>query len=204
MIKKIAVLAVIGCFTQNVTALTQAERAQGENFDKGKTHKECMQNCRQFHRDELQRPHGHGRGLCSDVCSKTHARKKAVKKSQLKSSVGDMPFNKDIFELTKRNTFFRKEIVTGQHSQVVLMSIPVGGEIGTEHHKVDQTLIFVQGHGKAIINGQSSDVSPNHLVFVPAGAEHNFKNTGSEELKLFTIYAPAQHKPGTVEAVKSH
>lgn len=113
-----------------------------------------------------------------------------------------MVFNKNIFELAQQNSFFRKELVTGHHSQVVIMSIPVGGEIGMERHKVDQTLVFVQGRGQAIINGVASDVFAQHLVFVPAGAEHNFKNTGSEELKLFTIYAPAQHKPGTIEETK--
>jgi mannose-6-phosphate isomerase-like protein (cupin superfamily) len=113
-----------------------------------------------------------------------------------------MTFNKNIFELVKQNTFYRKEITTGEHSQVVLMSIPVDGEIGMERHKVDQILIFVQGHGQAIVNGEVSDVNAQHLVFVPAGAEHNFKNTGTEELKLFTIYAPPQHKPGTVEKTK--
>ena len=111
-------------------------------------------------------------------------------------------FNKNIVELTKQNTNFRKEVVTGAHSQVVLMSIPVGGEIGLETHKVDQTLIFVQGRGQAILNNVTSEILPNHLVFVPAGTQHNFKNTGSEELKLYTIYAPSHHKPGAVEKVK--
>ncbi len=111
-------------------------------------------------------------------------------------------FNKNIFKLAQQNTFFRKELVTGKHSQVVLMSIPVGGEIGMERHKVDQTLIFVAGHGQAIINGEISDVDAQSLVFVPAGSEHNFKNIGTEELKLFTVYAPSQHKPGTIEKIK--
>lgn len=112
-------------------------------------------------------------------------------------------FNKNIFEETVQNSFFRKVLVTGSHSQVVVMSIPVGEEIGMERHKVDQTLLFVEGHGQAIINGKTSDVYPQSLVFVPAGAEHNFKNVGPHALKLFTIYAPAQHKPGTVEKTKS-
>ncbi len=114
-----------------------------------------------------------------------------------------MTFNKNIFQEALQNTYFRKELVTGSHSQVVIMSIPVGGEIGMERHKVDQTLVFVQGHGQAIINGETSDVFAQHLVFVPAGADHNFKNIGTDELKLFTIYAPAQHKPGTVEKTKT-
>ena len=113
-----------------------------------------------------------------------------------------MQFNENIFELAQQNTFFRKVLVTGEHSQVVLMSIPVGGEIGMERHEVDQTLVFVDGHGQAIINGEVSDVYAQHLAFVPAGAEHNFKNTANKELKLFTVYAPAQHKPGTVAKTK--
>ena len=114
-----------------------------------------------------------------------------------------MVFNKNIFELAQQNSFFRKELVTGKHSQVVLMNIPIGGEIGMEVHHVDQTLIFVEGHGQAIINGEISDVFAHSLVFVPAGTQHNFKNIGTQELKLFTIYAPAQHKPGTIQKSKN-
>lgn len=132
----------------------------------------------------------------------TYAQKKLkIKHSKEKGS--NMIFNENIVELTKKNTFYRKEVVTGTHSQLVLMCIPVDQEIGMEAHKVDQIFVFVQGEGKAIINNVASDVFPNHLVFVPAGLQHNFKNTGSEELKLFTIYAPAQHKPGTIEKEKS-
>lgn len=114
-----------------------------------------------------------------------------------------MIFNQNIYDLTKQNNYFRKEIVTGHHSQVVLMSVPVNGEIGLETHTVDQTLVFVQGTGKAIINNVTSEIKPGHLVFVPAGNSHNFINTGNEPLKLFTVYAPAEHKPGTVEKVTS-
>lgn len=113
-----------------------------------------------------------------------------------------MIFNQNIVELAKQNNFFRKEVVTGPHSQVVLMSIKPGQDIGQEVHKVDQTLVFVQGTGKAVINGQTSAIAANHLVFVPAGTQHNFINTGNQDLKLYTIYAPAQHKPGTVEKTK--
>ncbi|HZW61704.1 MAG TPA: cupin domain-containing protein, partial [Candidatus Babeliales bacterium] len=127
------------------------------------------------------------------------AKPKSAKKEKVTSG---KIFNKNIYDLAHENTYFRKELVTGEHSQVVIMSIPVGGEIGMERHHVDQTLVFVEGEGQAIINDEISDVSEDHLVFVPAGAEHNFKNTGDTELKLFTIYAPPQHKPGTVEKVK--
>ena len=109
----------------------------------------------------------------------------------------------NIVELAKKNTNFRQEIVTGKHSQVVIMSIPVGGEIGLEVHKVDQTLVFVQGKAQAILDGKVSELLPGYLLFVPAGTQHNVKNSGSEDLKLYTIYAPAQHKPGTIEKTKS-
>ena len=111
-------------------------------------------------------------------------------------------FNENIIDLVKQNAFYRKEIVTGEHSQVVIMSIPVGEEIGAEAHIVDQILVFVQGRGQATINDVVSDIRPDHLFFVPAGTKHNFKNTGSEDLKLFTIYAPAEDAPGTLQETK--
>ena len=113
-------------------------------------------------------------------------------------------FNEDISTLARKNSFFRQVIVTGKHSQVVLMSIPAGGEIGEETHPaVDQTLIFVEGHGQAIVNGEQSRVGPNSLCFVPAGTRHNFVNTGASDLKLYTIYGPPQHAPGTVHKTKA-
>lgn len=111
-------------------------------------------------------------------------------------------FNADIIALTRENNYFRKEIVTGDSSQVVVMSIQPGGEIGEETHDLDQILIFVQGQGEAILNDQRSEVKPNHLVHVPAGTKHNFVNTGQTELKLFTVYAPPEHAPGTVHKTK--
>lgn len=121
------------------------------------------------------------------------------------SSIGEKQamFHQDIVEIAKKNNNFRKEVITGKHSQVVVMSIPIGGDIGQEtHQSTDQILFFLQGRGVAIINGKTSEIAPNHLVFVPAGTQHNFKNTGNEELKLITIYAPPQHKPGTVQKTK--
>lgn len=112
-------------------------------------------------------------------------------------------FNKDIVQMAKENSFFRQEVVTGSHSQIVLMSIPPGEEIGEEVHTVDQTLIFVQGQGEAILNGKAEAVSEGKLVFVLAGTRHNFRNTGSTDLKLFTLYAPPEHKPGTVHQTKA-
>jgi mannose-6-phosphate isomerase-like protein (cupin superfamily) len=115
-----------------------------------------------------------------------------------------MAFHENIVALAQRNEDFRREIVTGKHSQVVLMSIPPGGDIGEEvHAHVDQTLIFVVGEGRAVLDGASSSIAVNSLYFVPAGTRHNFINTGSGPLKLYTVYAPAQHKPGAVFRTKA-
>lgn len=115
-----------------------------------------------------------------------------------------MHFNKDIVTLAKKNEHFRQEVFTGTYSQVVLMSIPPGGEIGEEvHPDVDQVLVFVSGEGKAILDGEQSPVAAQSLCFVAAGTKHNFINTGTSDLKLYTVYAPPEHAPGTVHRTKA-
>ena len=115
-----------------------------------------------------------------------------------------MAFNVDIVETAKANTFFRQVLSTGTHAQVVVMSIPPGGEIGEEvHEHVDQVLAFVEGEGVAILEGVESPVGPDRLVHVPACMRHNFVNRGSKDLRLFTVYAPPQHAAGTIHRTKS-
>jgi mannose-6-phosphate isomerase-like protein (cupin superfamily) len=109
----------------------------------------------------------------------------------------------DIVGLSNANASFRREVVTGEHGQVVLMSIPPGGEIGEEvHADVDQVLIFVSGEGSAVIEDETTPVGPGRLVFVQAGTKHNFINPGTDDLKLYTVYAPPEHAPGTVHETK--
>jgi len=115
-----------------------------------------------------------------------------------------MPFNEDIVKRAKANSYFREVLATGPHSQVVVMSIPPGGDIGEEvHEDVDQTLVFVGGEGQAILDGKKSAVAVDRLVHVPAGTRHNFVNTGKVDLRLYTIYAPPEHKPGTIHKTKA-
>lgn len=115
-----------------------------------------------------------------------------------------MSFNVDIVKKAKANSNFRKVLATGPRSQVVVMSIPPGGDIGSEvHHDVDQVLVFVQGKGQAILNGEKSAVAVDRLVHVPAGTRHNFVNTGKTDLRLYTIYAPPEHAPGTIHKTKA-
>jgi mannose-6-phosphate isomerase-like protein (cupin superfamily) len=115
-----------------------------------------------------------------------------------------MAFNEDIVSLAKKNPWFREVVATGPHAQVVVMNIPPGGEIGEEvHEAVDQVLAFVDGEGIAVLNGERSTVGPNRLVLVPAGTRHNFINTGTADLRLYTVYAPPQHAAGTIHRTKA-
>jgi mannose-6-phosphate isomerase-like protein (cupin superfamily) len=109
----------------------------------------------------------------------------------------------DVVAVARENDAFRREVITGAHSQVVVMTIPTGGEIGEEvHDHVDQILLFVEGTGEAILDGERSPVDTNDLVFVKAGTRHNFVNTDARPLRLVTIYAPPEHEPGTIHRTK--
>jgi mannose-6-phosphate isomerase-like protein (cupin superfamily) len=109
----------------------------------------------------------------------------------------------DIEEKAKENHNFRQVLMTGKHSQLVLMSILPGGDIGEEiHQNVDQILFIVAGAGEAIIEGVSSLISEDAVIFVEAGKKHNIKNTGDEKLQLYTIYSPPEHKDGTIHQTK--
>lgn len=111
-------------------------------------------------------------------------------------------FNINILTAAKLNNNFRTVLATAAHGQVVLMSLAPGESIGLEHHDVDQFLIFVEGTGKALIDNKQYPINPGELFMVPAHMEHNFTNTGSTPMKLFTVYAPAQHKQGLIQKTK--
>lgn len=102
------------------------------------------------------------------------------------------------------NNNFRKVLFTNRYSQVVVMSIPPGEDIGSEvHETVDQVLVFVKGSGRAVVAGETHDIRAGDMFAVPAGAEHDFINTGDEALKLFTVYSPPEHPDGVVHATKA-
>jgi mannose-6-phosphate isomerase-like protein (cupin superfamily) len=115
-----------------------------------------------------------------------------------------MAFNVDILAAARANSNFRAVLATGPNTQIVVMSIPPGGEIGLETHgHLDQVLAFVDGVGSARIGDEESAVSAGHLVQVPAGTQHNIVNTGTVDLRLYTVYAPPQHAPGTIHRTKA-
>ncbi len=110
----------------------------------------------------------------------------------------------DIEALTRANDDFRREVATAEYSQVVLMTIPPGEEIGEEVHEgIDQLLVFVEGEAEAIVAGESSAVGAARAVLVPGGTRHNFRNTGDSPLLLWTVYAPPEHPAGTVHRTKA-
>jgi mannose-6-phosphate isomerase-like protein (cupin superfamily) len=113
-------------------------------------------------------------------------------------------FYANIEEETLENDNFRKVLYTGKHSQLVLMSLKPGEEIGMEvHPENDQFFRIESGEGKCIIDGNEYDLEDGTAIVVPTGAEHNIINTSEEEdLKLYTIYSPAHHKDGIVKATK--
>jgi mannose-6-phosphate isomerase-like protein (cupin superfamily) len=112
-------------------------------------------------------------------------------------------FTGNIEEQTEANAFFRKVLFTAPHSQLVLMCLKPNEEIGEEVHDVDQFFRFEEGEGKVVIDGEETLVKDGWAVVVPAGAKHNIINTsGTESLKLYTIYSPAHHPDGTIHKTK--
>lgn len=104
---------------------------------------------------------------------------------------------------TKDNTDFRRVLYTAKHSQLVLMSLKPGEEIGEETHQVDQFIRMEIGHGKAVLNGVEHKLAQDSAVVIPAGTKHNIINSDQGEMKLYTVYAPPEHKDGTVHKTKA-
>ena len=103
----------------------------------------------------------------------------------------------------EKSSDFRRVLWTGKFTQLVIMTIPPGGEIGEEvHEDTDQILTFVSGTGEATVSGQKRKVAQGDLVVVPAGRKHNFVNTGENPLILYTVYGPPEHAEGAVHTTK--
>lgn len=122
---------------------------------------------------------------------------------------GPQPFVVNIDEATKQNDTFRTALWTGDHLQLTLMSIPVGGEIGLESHpNLDQFIRIEEGQGLVKMGDQKDNldfqknVYDDYAFIIPAGKWHNLMNTGNKPIKLYSIYAPPQHPYGTVHLTK--
>ena len=118
---------------------------------------------------------------------------------------GKEPYVVDIEKRTLSNENFRTTVWTGAHLQLTLMTIPVGGDIGLEvHPENDQFLRLEQGRGRVEMGPKESELSfreeveDDWAILVPAGTWHNVTNIGDEPMKLYALYGPADHVPGTV------
>jgi mannose-6-phosphate isomerase-like protein (cupin superfamily) len=107
-----------------------------------------------------------------------------------------------IATVAEESADFRRVLWTGEHTQLVIMTIPPGGEIGEEVHEVDQILTFVSGTAQAVVGGQKKNVAQGDLVVVPAGKKHNFVNNGVNPLVLYTVYGPPEHADKAVHTTK--
>lgn len=114
------------------------------------------------------------------------------------------PYVANIEQETITNEFFRKEIFTGEHLQITVMSLLPGESIGAEvHPHTDQFLRIEQGSGKAIIAGQEYEIADDFAITIPAGEQHDIVNTGEIPMKLYSIYTPPEHPVGTVHKDKA-
>lgn len=123
---------------------------------------------------------------------------------------GANPFVTNIEEATKQNSNYRTALWTGSHLQVTLMSIEVGEDIGLEvHPDIDQFLRVEEGQGLVQMGNSEDDLDfeknaeDDDAIFVPAGKWHNVTNKGDKPLKLYSIYAPAEHPHGTVHKTRA-
>ncbi len=116
-----------------------------------------------------------------------------------------MAYITNIEKTTKENTDYRRVLYTAKNCQLVVMSLKPGEEIGNEVHHLDQFIRVEEGRAKAILNNGEAEhaLEDDFAIIIPAGTWHNIINTGSEDLKLYTLYAPPEHKDGTIHPTKA-
>lgn len=134
--------------------------------------------------------------LVSTAAAETDKSKAATTR---KSAAVPKGFVQDIEALTAKNEDFRHVLYTAPHSQLVLMALKPGEEIGKETHKaVDQFFRVEEGTGEVVLEGVTTPIKAGFAVVVPSGMKHNIVNTGTVPLKLYTIYSPPNHRDGVV------
>lgn len=122
---------------------------------------------------------------------------------------GPNPYVVNIEELTLNNENFRTAAWTGSNMQMTLMTIQPGDDIGLETHEDHDQFLRIEQGAARVEMGPSADqlqtwtAEDDYAVFVPAGTWHNVINTGDNALKLYSIYAPAEHPHGTVHITKA-
>ena len=138
------------------------------------------------------------------ICAGCVVFNKNLTKPLILNKVTPMSYQTNIIKDTQENEYFRRVLFTGKNSQLVVMNIPPGGEIGEEVHKyTEQTLFFLSGIGEAFLNDVKSPIGPGSVVVVVPGTKHNFINTGTQDLKVYTVYAPPNHIDGRIHKTKA-
>lgn len=112
-------------------------------------------------------------------------------------------YAQDIEAIAIGNDDFRRVVYTARNCQLVVMALKPQEDIGLEVHKLDQFFRVEEGHGEAVIDGVRTAIQAGYAVVVPAGARHNIINTGTEPLKLYTLYAPPNHRDGVVHHTRA-
>jgi mannose-6-phosphate isomerase-like protein (cupin superfamily) len=112
-------------------------------------------------------------------------------------------FVKNIEEISVRNEDFRQVLYTAKNCQLVIMALKPGEDIGMEVHKLDQFFRVEEGEGVAVLDGVRTEIRAGFAVLVPAGTNHNIINTGTDPLKLYTLYAPPNHRDGVVHHTRA-
>ncbi len=114
------------------------------------------------------------------------------------------PFQTNVLDQALKNEAYRRVLFTGARSQLALMTIPPGGDIGEESHpRVEQLIFIASGEGKAVVNGAESPLRAGDVVVATPGTRHDIVNTGSDPLRIYTIYAPPNHIDGRVHNTKA-
>jgi mannose-6-phosphate isomerase-like protein (cupin superfamily) len=124
----------------------------------------------------------------------------------LKSSTGGVAMKgyvQNIEDITVKNEEFRRVLYTARNCQLVVMALKPKEEIGMEVHKLDQFFRVEEGSGEAVLDGVRTAIRAGFAVIVPAGTNHNIINTGSVPLKLYTLYAPPNHRDGVVHHTRA-
>ena len=111
-------------------------------------------------------------------------------------------FVQNIEDISVENDAFRRVLYTAKNCQLVVMALKPKEEIGMEIHQLDQFFRVEEGTGEAVLDGVRTAISAGFAVLVPAGANHNIINTGSVPLKLYTLYAPPNHRDGVVHRTR--
>jgi mannose-6-phosphate isomerase-like protein (cupin superfamily) len=109
----------------------------------------------------------------------------------------------NIEDIAVKNNDFRQVLYTAKNCQLVVMALKPKEEIGMEVHRLDQFFRVEEGTGEAVLDGVHTKISAGFAVLVPAGANHNIVNTGSSSLKLYTLYAPPNHRDGVIHHTRA-